>query len=713
MSIFGCVSLKDKSKSLVTFVCRNIEYKCRMIVCIAEKPSVARDIAKVLGANSPKIGYIEGNNYCVTWTYGHLCTLKEPHDYNPEWKRWSLSHLPIIPDNFGIKLIDDNGVKQQFEVIQHLVAKAEYVVNCGDAGQEGELIQRWVLQLAGCKVPVKRLWLSSMTEEAIREAFENLKPDKEYQNLYYAGLTRAISDWILGLNATRLYTQKYKPIGAKGIISVGRVQTPTLALIVERQDEIDNFVSQPFWEIKTLYREVTFSSTKGRYLKKEEAEEVLQKIKSNPLTITKVEKKKGKEGPPRLFDLTSLQIECNKKWSYTADDTLKIAQSLYEKQLLTYPRVDTTYLTDDIFKRVPNILNSLNRSNYSVWIAPLLHGGKKLKKNKKFFNNAKVTDHHAIIPTGIIPRGINKEEMNVYDIVTKRFIAAFYEDAIINNTTILAEVEGIPFKATGKKTEEPAWKVIFEGPEKSDKVEDEDEEGENDSELAKELPTFKKGESGPHKPDLIEKSTQPPRPYTEATLLNAMETAGKLVDDEELKDAMKQKGIGRPSTRSAIIETIQKRGYVEKVRKNLIPTNRGKQLIRTIHNEELKSVRLTGEWEYKLQLIDKGEYAPEEFLQEMKAMVQKLVHEVVYGVPNVYSNQLRENSIPPIGANTGITCPFCKKGTIIKGKSAYGCSRFYDGCKETVPFEELPANKTLNDIEKYLLSDKVKEKRDE
>ncbi|MDO4790107.1 MAG: DNA topoisomerase 3 [Porphyromonas sp.] len=660
-----------------------------MILCIAEKPSAARDIAAVLGATQKHNGYLEGQGYCVTWTFGHLCTLKEPHDYKPEWQRWSLDQLPMIPEKFGIKLIEDRGIEPQFNIIKHLVSQASEVINCGDAGQEGELIQRWVLQLAECKVPVKRLWLSSMTEEAIREAFNNLKPDSHYQNLYMAGLSRAVGDWILGLNATRLYTQQFKPSHEKGILSVGRVQTPTLALLVERQLEIEQFVPKPYWEIKTTYRDTIFNSTKGKYEDASEAQKVLEQILSEPLCVTKVEKKAAKEGPPRLFDLTSLQIECNKKWGLTADETLRCAQALYEKRLLTYPRVDTTYLTDDIFAKCPNVLLNLSASPVlKDAIAPLL--GKALKKNKKFVDNSKVTDHHAIIPTGELPRLLSENEERVYHLVAKRFVSSFYPDAEIQNTTISAEVASIPFRATGKEITSPGWRAVF-----ADASNDKEEPAKDDEE-ARILPVFTKGESGPHKPDLQEKQTQPPKPYTEATLLNAMETAGKLVDDEELKEAMKQKGIGRPSTRSAIIETIQKRGYVEKKRKNLVPTAKGIALIRVIKNDLLKSVRLTGEWEYKLQLIDKGEYSPYTFMEEMKTLVKELVQEVLYGsIPSPIAPVENASRM----ADTLVVCPVCLSGTLLKGKSAYGCSRFREGCSFRIGYDSLSPTATIEEIQ--------------
>ncbi len=653
-----------------------------MIVCIAEKPSAARDIAQVIGATVRRDGYLEGNGYCVTWTFGHLCTLKDPADYRSEWKAWALSTLPMIPPRFGIKLIETKGIGEQFEVIKGLVAQATQVINCGDAGQEGELIQRWVLQLAECKCPVKRLWLSSMTTESIRDAFANLKDASEFQNLYYAGLSRAIGDWVLGLNATRLYTLKYSRPGEK-MLSVGRVQTPTLALIVERYEEIRDFKPVLYWEIKTLYRDATFASTKGRYTSAGEARNVIDKIAQSDLTVTDIRVKKGKEGAPRLFDLTSLQIECNKKFSYTADETLRIIQSLYEKKLVTYPRVDTTYLTDDMYDKCPNILNGL------MQVAPdIIQNlkGKKLPKTKKHFDNSKVTDHHAIIPTGYIPSGLSPLEQNVYTLILKRFVAIFYPDMQFESTTVMADIEGLEFKATGRVIIESGWRSVYE--------ESPGEEGEDAQDVEDErktLPRFEKGEHGPHIPDLLEKETQPPKNYTEASLLNAMETAGKLVDDEELKEAMKQKGIGRPSTRAAIIETLLKRNYIRKERKSLIPTPMGIELIHTIHNELLKSVRLTGEWEYKLRLIDKGEYAPEQFLDELKTMVSQLVIEVMSDNRSMQSIAMSGRSNEKkdtLTVKEGEVCPKCGQGTILKGRTAFGCSRYREGCDYRSPLSD-------------------------
>ncbi len=585
-----------------------------MIVCIAEKPSVARDIAQVLGATTKGDGYMEGNGYRVTWTFGHLCTLKEPHDYTPQWKGWDIYKLPMIPPRFGIKLIENQTYLKQFKAIETIVQEAEMVINCGDAGQEGELIQRWVLQKAGIKCPVKRLWISSLTEEAIRDGFNNLKEEAEYQPLYEAGLARAIGDWLLGMNATRLYTLKYgRP---REVLSIGRVQTPTLALIVNRHLEIENFVPQAYWELKTTYRDTVFNAAKGKFTSKEEGEEFLQKVVQNDFTVTDVTHKKGTEYAPRLFDLTSLQVECNKKFAFSAEDTLQTIQSLYEKKITTYPRVDTTYLSDDIFPKCAGILNGL--ADYQHLLQPLR--GKKLPKSKKVFDSSKVTDHHAIIPTGVQPQNLSEMEKKVFDLVARRFIASFYPDSKVSTTTVLGKVDGIEFKTSGKQILEQGWRVVFAQP----GAQQEKEEGqEGDAERT--LPEFKVGESGPHKPDLQEKWTQPPKPYTEATLLRAMETAGKLVDDEELRDALKENGIGRPSTRAAIIATLFKREYIRKERKNLHPTQTGIELIALIKEELLKSAQLTGIWEKKLRQIERKEYQAGQFLQELKEMVTEIV----------------------------------------------------------------------------------------
>ncbi len=670
-----------------------------MKVCIAEKPSVAREIAEVLGATKKMNGYIEGNGYQVTWTFGHLCTLKEPNDYSENWKRWSLASLPMIPPRFGIKLISNPTYEQQFKTIEELMQNAEMVINCGDAGQEGELIQRWVMQKAGCKCPVYRLWISSLTEEAIREGFQHLKEQSDFTKLYEAGLSRAIGDWLLGMNATRLYTLRYGQ--NRQVLSIGRVQTPTLALIVNRQAEIDNFKPEPYWELKTVYRNTTFSVTKGKFTKKEEGEAFLEIVRQKEFTVTDISEKKGKEYAPRLFDLTSLQVECNKKFAFTADDTLKLIQSLYEKKVTTYPRVDTTFLSDDIYPKVPNTLNGL--VDYIDLTASLLKA--KIRKDKRVFDNSKVTDHHAIIPTGVPARNLTDNERKVYDLVVRRFIAAFYPDCEISTTTVLGKVDKVDFKVTGKQILKPGWRVVFGAEQKDSDAEPSDEEGV--------LPDFVKGESGPHKPTLGEKWTQPPKPYTEATLLRAMETAGKLVDNDELRDALKENGIGRPSTRAAIIETLFKRNYIRKERKNLFPTATGVELIDTIQEELLKSAELTGLWEKKLRQIERGTYEARTFLEELKLMV----HQVVI---NVLSDQTGrtitiEQAAPekpqaekePKGKKTRKprakkektagqpesttvpvkpVCPICKKGSILRGKTAYGCSEWKSGCTFRKPF---------------------------
>ena len=583
-----------------------------MIVCIAEKPSVAKEIADILGAKNRREGFIEGNGYQVTWTFGHLCTLKEPHDYTPMWQRWNLGSLPMIPPRFGIKLINDKGIEKQFAVIEKLMQDADMIVNCGDAGQEGELIQRWVMQKAQAKCPVKRLWVSSLTEEAIREGFANLKDQSEYQPLYEAGLSRAIGDWLLGMNATRLYTLKYAK--NRQVLSIGRVQTPTLALVVKRQLEIQNFVPQPYWELKTVYRDATFSVVEGRLDNEEKAREALEKITGQPFTVTDVTAKNGTELPPRLYDLTSLQVDCNKKFGLSAEQTLQTIQSLYEKKVTTYPRVDTTYLSDDIYPKCENILKGLR--DYQPLTMPLF--GKPLVKSKKVFDNKKVTDHHAIIPTGVYPQGLTDLEKKVYNLVATHFIAVFYPDCKFRTTTVLGESADVKFKTTGKEIIEPGWRVVFAGEQADDK-----EEKENL------LPSFAVGESGPHTPGLAEKWTQPPKLYTEATLLRAMETAGKFVDNEELRDAMKENGIGRPSTRAAIIETLFKRNYIKREKKNIVATPTGIELIGTIRNELLKSAELTGQWEKKLRDIEKRQYEAKTFIEELKAMLNDVVRDVL------------------------------------------------------------------------------------
>ena len=583
-----------------------------MIVCIAEKPSVAKEIADILGARSRHDGYYEGNGYQVTWTFGHLCTLKEPHDYTPMWQKWSLGSLPMIPPRFGIKLINDKGIEKQFATIERIMQSADMIVNCGDAGQEGELIQRWVMQKAQVKCPVKRLWVSSLTEEAIREGFATLKDQSEYQALYEAGLSRAIGDWLLGMNATRLYTIKYGK--NRQVLSIGRVQTPTLALIVKRHLEIANFVPQPYWELKTVYRDTTFSVTEGRFDSEEKGREALEKITGEPFTVTDVTAKNGTESAPKLYDLTSLQVDCNKKFGLSAEQTLQTIQSLYEKKVTTYPRVDTTFLSDDIYPKCTNILKGLR--DYQTLTMPLMD--KPLIKSKKVFDNKKVTDHHAIIPTGVYPQGLTDLEKKVYNLVATHFIAVFYPDCKFRTTTVLGESAGVGFKTSGKVITEPGWRVVFAG-----------ETTDDDKEKESILPEFTKGESGPHTPGLAEKWTQPPKNYTEATLLRAMETAGKFVDDEELRDAMKENGIGRPSTRAAIIETLFKRNYIRREKKNIVATETGIELIGLIRNELLKSAELTGRWEKKLRDIEKRQYEAKTFIEELKEMLNDVVNSVL------------------------------------------------------------------------------------
>ena len=682
-----------------------------MILCITEKPSVAGDIAKILGASTRRDGFYEGAGYCVTWTFGHLCTLKEPADYSPYWRSWSLSFLPMIPQRFGIKLIPQPSIERQFHVIESLIAKADEIINCGDAGQEGELIQRWVMQKAGCHIPVKRLWISSLTDEAIRDGFSNLRPEADLKPLYEAGLCRAIGDWILGINATRLYTLKY---GRRPqILSVGRVQTPTLAIVVKRQMEIDNFVPKDYWELKTLYRGVLFSAQGKSYDSVDKGNAAVEKIKDSLFTITDFTKKKGTEAPPRLYDLTSLQVDCNKKLGIGVDDSLKIIQSLYEKKVSTYPRVDTTYLTDDIYPKCGPTL--LGLTQYAHLVEPLK--GRTLRKTKKVFDNSKVTDHHAIIPTGQPPVNLTDMEKRVFDLVARRFIAVFYPDCKFSTTTVIGETDGIEFKVTGKQILEPGWRIIFAKPQTNlpDGMTDSDAEPrEGDEERT--LPTFVKGESGPHLPTLNEKWTQPPKPYTEATLLRAMETAGKLVDNDELRDALKENGIGRPSTRAAIIETLFKRHYIRKERKNLIATPTGMELIGLIREELLKSAELTGIWEKKLREIERKSYDASTFLDELKQMVAEVVHSVLSDNTNrrvtTMEEAVKEEAAkkpatkkkvsaprkpktaakevkpenPPADEWVGKPCPLCGKGTIIKGKAAYGCSEWKNGCTFRKPF---------------------------
>ena len=588
-----------------------------MKLCIAEKPSVARDLAHILGAHSKKEGFFEGNGYWVTWTFGHLCSLKEPEDYNPNWKQWRMEDLPIAPESFGIKVMADEGVQRQFKTIQSLVSQCSEVINCGDAGQEGELIQRWVLHLSGCKVPVKRLWISSLTDEAIREGFTKLKDAKEFDNLFAAGNSRAIGDWMLGINGTRLYTKKYGQ--AKMTLSVGRVQTPTLAMIVHRQLEINAFQSEEYWELKTKYRDTEFLCQINRLKSEERAQKGLAYLKEKPFTITSFEQKEGKEGNPRLYDLTSLQVDGNKRYAFSADETLKHVQNLYEKKLVTYPRVDTTYLSEDLHPKIPNTLRGLR--DYTRFTASLLEN--PIPKSKSIFDNAKVTDHHAIIPTGISPSGISPDEQKIYDLITRRFIAVFYPECKVSNTTVIGQVDQLHFKATGKQILAKGWRIVYEDLETKTFKKEESEE--------KVLPLFTEGESGEHEPFIHKGKTSPPKPYTEATLLRAMETAGKLVEDEEMRELMKENGIGRPSTRSSIIETLFKRRYIEKKKKNLIPTDTGIQLIQTIKNDLLKSPELTGQWEYKLRQMERGNYDPKKFKEELFKMVRSLTDEVIFG----------------------------------------------------------------------------------
>ena len=733
-----------------------------MIVCIAEKPSVARDIARILGANTSKDGYMEGNGYQVTWTFGHLCELKEPNDYEVNWRFWTLAALPMIPKRFGIKLIPDQGIEKQFKIIAKLYSEADEIVNCGDAGQEGELIQRWVMQMAKVHCPVKRLWISSMTDEAIKEGFNNLKDQKDYESLYLAGLSRAIGDWLLGMNCTRLYTLMYRTVRGQ-VLSIGRVQTPTLALIVNRDKEIANFKPEPYWVLSTIYRDTLFTATSGKFTSKEEGEEAFKTIEGKPFVVTSVQKKAGKEPPKQLYDLTSLQVDCNRKFGFSADMTLKLIQGLYEKKLTTYPRVDTQYLSDDIYPKCPGILNGVSqyytagKKPYLQIIKDLAAISKKLPKSKRIFDTSKVTDHHAIIPTGQVPSGLTDVEQKVYDLIVRRFIAAFYPDCKFSTTTVLGEVresltpspsdltpspspsgrgdaKPVEFKTTGKEILDPGWHKVYA----DDKQETEGQQGE------KILPTFVKGESGPHKPTLTEKMTTPPKHYTEASLLRAMETAGKLVDDDELREAMKANGIGRPSSRAGIIETLFKRHYIRRERKNLLATPTGTQLIDTIHEKLLTSVELTGIWEKKLRDIEQHKYDPGQFINELKDQVTQIVYDVLHDnsgrgiecsdlIPSTSPSgrgdaatakpktrkkkstakaAAKEKNTAPVTKTTPVTtvqsalaaeshpassiaspeprvgdvCPKCHKGHIIKGKTAYGCSRWKEGCDYRVPF---------------------------
>lgn len=669
-----------------------------MILCITEKPSVAKDIASILGANVRRDGYYEGGDYKVTWTYGHLCTLKEPADYTDLWKRWSLGALPMIPPKFGIKLIEQDSIIKQFKVIESLIAEASQVINCGDAGQEGELIQRWVMQKANCHCPVSRLWISSLTDESIKEGFQSLKPQQEFDNLYFAGLSRAIGDWVLGMNATRLYSLKYSVPGK--VLSIGRVQTPTLALIVQRHHEIVNFVPEDFWELKTTYREVVFNATSGRFKSPDEATEALNKIKDALFVVKEVSEKKGKESPQRLFDLTSLQVECNKRWGWTADDTLRLIQSLYEKKVTTYPRVDTTYLSDDIYPKVPDILKRM--IPYANLTASIL--GKKLPKSKKVFDNSKVTDHHAIIPTGQAPTSLVGDERKLYHLIALRFISAFYPDCEFMTTTVMGDAGGVGFKATGKVIVEPGWRIVYESDKSSADEQSED----------KILPPFIIGESGPHEPSLLKKMTQPPKYYTEGTLLRAMESAGKTVDDEELRDAMKENGIGRPSTRAAIIETLFKRRYIYRERKNIMASQAGIDLIATINEELLKSAKLTGLWENKLRRIERGEYKAADFIAELKSMVEEIVINVLSDNSSRKIEIIEEEKKTSRAKSKSsgerkritkfeqITCPKCGKGHILKGRTAFGCSEYKTGCDLKLPFEQYPETLTPSKLNKLI-----------
>ena len=629
-----------------------------MIVCIAEKPSVARDIARIIGATSSHEGYMEGNGFQVTWTFGHLCTLKEPHDYTAMWKTWSLTSLPMIPERFGIKLIDDQGIRKQFSIIEGLMQKAERIVNCGDAGQEGELIQRWVMQKAQAKCPVSRLWISSMTDEAIREGFQNLKDQSDYQPLYLAGLSRAIGDWLLGMNCTRLYTLKYGQ--NRQVLSIGRVQTPTLALIVNRQKEIDNFKPEPYWVLATVYRDTTFTATQGKFTSKEEGEKAFSAIEGKPFTVTKVEKKEGKEQPPQLYDLTSLQVDCNRKFGYSAEMTLNLIQALYERKYTTYPRVDTQYLSDDIYPKCPQTLNGLYQTKfggvapYAEFIKPI--GGKPLKKTKRVFDTSKVTDHHAIIPTGVIPQNLSDAERNVFDLVARRFIGVFLPDCKFSTTTVLGEVKGeenkVEFKVTGKEILDPGWRVVRGKTPDSEKSEStESSENSEKSDEERTLPTFVKGESGEHTPTLTEKMTTPPPYYSEATLLRAMETAGKFVEDETLRAAMKENGIGRPSSRAGIIETLFKRHYIKRERKRLVATPTGIELIDLIHEELLKSCELTGIWEKKLRDIEHKTYDPAQFIAELKQQVTDIVNDVMRDPTNRRITLLTDAEVKKVKSN--------------------------------------------------------------
>ncbi len=696
-----------------------------MIVCIAEKPSVARDIARILGATAQRDGYMEGNGYQVTWTFGHLCELKEPNDYLVNWRFWTLAALPMIPERFGIKLIPDRGIEKQFQTIAKLYADADEIVNCGDAGQEGELIQRWVMQLAKVKCPVKRLWISSMTDEAIKEGFANLKDQQQYESLYLAGLSRAVGDWLLGMNCTRLYTLMYRQQRGQ-VLSIGRVQTPTLALIVQRQKEIDNFKSEPYWVLSTVYRDTLFTATSGKFTSEDEGRSAFYMIEGKPFVITDVKKKQGKEPPKQLYDLTSLQVDLNRKYGFSSQLSLNIIQGLYEKKLTTYPRVDTQYLSDDIYPKCPAILNGVSqyveqgKKPYLTIIQNLAAISKTLPKPKRIFDTSKVTDHHAIIPTGVVPSGLTDVEKKVYDLIARRFVAAFYPDCKFATTTVSGKVDKVDFKTSGKEILSPGWRSVYA---KDEQTVDENGKKEMEEKL---LPTFVQGETGPHKPTLTRKMTIPPKHYTEASLLRAMETAGKLVDDEELSMAMKENGIGRPSSRAGIIETLFKRNYIRRERKNLVATPTGIQLIDTIHEKLLTSVELTGMWEKKLRDIEHHKYDAATFVNELKEQVSRIVTDVLHDnsgrsiasgdnpskpvpkQPTSSAGQQSETQKPRKRAGSaavvsvkaqveadrtavpqeGDTCPVCHQGFVIKGNAAYGCSRWKEGCNFRAPLHQ-------------------------
>ena len=667
-----------------------------MKLCIAEKPSVAKEIASILGANIKKDGYYEGNGYWVSWTFGHLCTLKEPHDYTSLWKWWNLDTLPMIPTKFSIKVMDNQGVQKQFRTIENLVGRCEEVINCGDAGQEGELIQQWVLLKANNTKPIKRLWISSLTEEAIQEGFSNLKDGKDFLNLYAAGSSRAIGDWLLGMNATRLYTLKFG--GDKQVLSIGRVQTPTLAMIVERQLTIERFKPEKFWELKTIYRDVLFSATVGKLKTLEKGESAMVYVKDKPFVVKSYEQKEGNEHPPRLFDLTSLQVEGNNKFGLTADHTLKLIQSLYEKKLVTYPRVDTTFLPNDVYPKIPKILEGL--TYFSKLTEPLR--GNKIRKSAKVFNDKKVTDHHAIIPTGISPSGISPDEQKIYNTITKRFISVFYPDCKVSNTNVLGAVEKVEFKASGKQIISPGWRMVYESEEKK-------KESGKEENL---MPNFEEGESGPHEPQLQEKVTTPPKYFTEATLLRAMETAGKTVEDEDLREAMKENGIGRPSTRANIIETLFRRRYIERIRKNIHATATGVDLIGTIKSDLLKSAELTGQWEHKLRLIEQGEYSVKKFKSELIEMIVQITNNVKFADHKVIAasaekkEKPKRQSTPKVSVDE-LVCPKCKTAQLIKGKSAYGCADYSKGCKFLIPFEVMGKKLTPSQLSDLITKGKT------